>query len=228
MSSLESNCKNLFGIDFDIKKPINITLESTSKICTSAKTGRKYPALFDNMEKKDFLKWNISQLQDFLADRGINKTGNKDILVTNVYSAYKMNLKVTATDFLEENNEIRVNHEEKLVVENGLIKLPDPSKLVDGWFEAPYNLPNTVFDQINNYLNDCDAGKAFKGGKSLLLSGHLKNVMTHTISPNIRYCFVKCLCHPEQRIGKDPYTVWVSLHKDSGAVVNGGCTCVAG
>ena len=77
-------------------------------------------------------------------------------------------------------------------------------------------------------MRDTDAGETFKGGKSLLFSEHIKHVMTHSISSNIRYCFVKGLCHPEQKLGQNPYTIWICLHKDSGAVVNGECTCVAG
>ena len=80
--------------------------------------------------------------------------------------------------------------------------------------------------QVNTYLRDTAAEKAFKEGKSLLLLGHIKNVMTHSISSNIRFCFVKG--YPEQKLGQNPYTVCISLHKDSGAVVNGECTCVTG
>ena len=52
--------------------------------------------------------------------------------------------------------------------------------------------------------------------------------MTHSVSSNIRYYFVKGFCSPEQKLGENPYTVWICLHKDSGAVVNGECTGVAG
>ena len=47
-------------------------------------------------------------------------------------------------------------------------------------------------------------------------------------SPNLRYCFVRGLCHPEQKLSKPPYNVWVCLHKDSGTIVNGHCSCTAG
>ena len=109
-----------------------------------------------------------------------------------------------------------------MVLKNGLVSLPDPSKLIDGWFPAPYNLPNTIYEQVNTYLKDTDAGKAFKGGKSFLLSGHIKNVITHSINSNIRYCFVKGLCHPEQNLGQNPYTELF------GTVVNGKFTCAVG
>ena len=59
----------------------------------------------------------------------------------------------------------------------------------------------------------------FEGGKSLLESGHLTNVMTHVISPTIRYCFVRGLCLPEQKLSNAPYDVWVVLHKDTGNIV---------
>ena len=52
--------------------------------------------------------------------------------------------------------------------------------------------------------------------------------MTHSISSDIRYCFVKGLCHPEQKLGQNLYTLWVCLDKDSGTVVNAECTCRAG
>ena len=38
---------------------------------------------------------------------------------------------------------------------------------------------------------------------------------------------MKGLRHPEQKLGKNPYSAWIYLLKDSGAVVNGECTCVA-
>ena len=136
-----------------------------------------------------------------------------------------MNPEIGATDYTEEKNEVKLNLQSKLVLENGLVSLPDPSKLRDGWFAAPHILPNTIYEQVNIYLKDTDAEKAFQGGKSLLLSGHLKTVMTHSISSNIHFCLVKSLYHPKART--NPYTVWICLHKDSGAVVNGVCTCVA-
>ena len=53
---------------------------------------------------KEWLEKILSHLQEFLADCGINKTWNKDTLVTNVYNAYKMNFEISATDYIEEKN----------------------------------------------------------------------------------------------------------------------------
>ena len=64
------------------------TLKSNiKKSRTVIKPGNEYPLLFKGMTRKDYSNWNLSYLQEFLADRGITKTGNKDILVTNAYNA---------------------------------------------------------------------------------------------------------------------------------------------
>ena len=111
---------------------------------------------------------------------------------------YCLNLPVTATDYLEEQEEIKKNYKEKLIVENGLVTLSDLVILQDGWYSAPENLPNTVYNDVIDYLDKNGAGKAYKSGKSLLGSEHLSNVMTHNISNNIRYTFVRGYCLPEQ------------------------------
>ena len=202
--SSSGNKETLFGIDFDIGTPINTEVKYR-KSRTIIQPGDKYPMLRKGMTRKDLSSWNLSHRQEFLADRGINKTENKDTLVTNENNAYKMNLEIKATDYIEEKNEVELNLQSKLVLENGLVNLPDPSKLIDGWFTAPYNLPSTIYEQVNPYLRNTDAGKAFKGEKSLLFSGHIKNMMTHSISSNIRYCIMKGLCHSEQKLGQNPY-----------------------
>lgn len=176
----------------------------------------------------EFMKWNMHKLQDFLGDRGINRTGNKQTLVRNALGAYNMNLPITETDVKEELDEVKNDTKNKLFVEGGMIQLPDPLKLINGWVPAPENLPNTLFEQIKEYLDVENAGKAYKGGQSLLDSGHLSNIMSHAISVNIRYCFVRALCLPEQKLTKAAYNVWIVLHKDSGNVVTGDCSCPAG
>ena len=44
---------------------------------------------------KEWLEKILSYPQEFLADRGINKTWNKDTLVTNAYTAYKIIIQTT-------------------------------------------------------------------------------------------------------------------------------------
>ena len=81
-----------------------------------------------------------------------------------------------------------------MVLENGLVSLPDLSKSHFGmdvllssccifsehlFLRTPLGgcFSNAIYEQANTYLKETDAGKAFKGGKNLILSGHVKNVM---------------------------------------------------
>ena len=96
------------------------------------KPGRKYPKLLPDMRKKHFSKWKVSYLQEYLTSRGINKSGNKEVLINNAYNTYKLELEEN------EQNDVKRNHLEKLIVGN--VTPPDPYKLVDGWFDSPLNL----------------------------------------------------------------------------------------
>ena len=212
--------EGIFGVDFN--------LVSGAQTRKHALTGEKYPPIFPGMKKTDFEKWTMPQLQEYLQDRGVNKAGKKEQLVHNVECAYNMTLPIVYQDIQEEQVERQRDSNNKLILENYMLTLPSPLKLIDGWVKAPENLPNTTYDNVNNYLVDNDAGKAFKGGKSLLESGHLDNVMTHAISPNLRYCFVRGLCLPEQKVSNDQYNVWVCIHKDTAEIICAECSCVAG
>lgn len=170
----------------------------------------------------------MAQLGQYLSDRCINKTGNKEKLVDNVYGAYLQNLPITNTDYQQENAQIEEDIKGKLKLENGMLTLPNPLKLVDDWIIAPANLPDTTHSNVEAYLKETDAGKAYTGGKSLLLSGHLSNIMVHMLSPNVRYCFARSLCLPEQKLSNKPYNVWVILHKDNGCIIDGHCGCAGG
>ena len=113
-------------------------------------------------------KSKILYFQEHLAERSINKTGNKYILFKNAYGTYCLNLSVTAFDYLEEQEEIKKNYKMKLILKNGFVTLPDPVALKKCLYSATENLPNTVYDDVTNYLVKNDAGKAYRSGKSLL------------------------------------------------------------
>ena len=89
--------KTLFPVDFDFDSSLVIEVTLT-KMHQFVVPGEKYPRISENMTEADFQKWKNSYLQEYLADRSINKTGNKDVLVKSAYGAYCLNLPVTATD----------------------------------------------------------------------------------------------------------------------------------
>lgn len=56
----------------------------------------------------------------------------------------------------------------------------------------------------------------------------MTGVLFNQISANIRYCFIKGIVVPQKAITNTPYVVWVALHKDTGGVESGLCSCRAG
>ena len=141
-------------------------MNSSVSLTSHNKESSEQQLAFPELTKEDFEKWTILQLQNFLQDREINKTGKKEQLVINALNAYNLGIPVSYQDIGEEDEERRLDHSKKLSLEDGLVSLPDPSKLVEGWVAAPTNLPNTTYDEVMEYLNENDAGKAYKGGKS--------------------------------------------------------------
>ncbi|XP_065654482.1 uncharacterized protein LOC136081123 [Hydra vulgaris] len=186
----------------------------------------KVPIIPSLKKTPKFEEWTILKLQEYLSDHGINRSGNKQTLVNHALGVFNMNLPITFTDATDELNEIQQDVLEKLFIEK--VQIPHPMNLKNGWTEAPANFPEILLQQINDYLYSNNAGKAFKGGISLFNSGHLSNVMSHAINDTCRYCFIRGLCLPEQKLTNTPYDVWVVIHKDSGDVVTGDCSCPAG
>ena len=115
---LSTRNKNMEGtlllVDFDVDFSLEIEVTLTNKH-QFVVPSKRYPRDLENMTEADFQNWKISYLEEYLADRSINKTGNKGVLVKNTYGAYCLNLPVTTTDYLEEQEEIKKNYEEKLM-----------------------------------------------------------------------------------------------------------------
>ena len=179
-----------------------------------------------NCQSPDNLnKFTVIELKEFLHQRDLNLSGNKNELCEKVFYAYKLAVP-KSLGVKDEENIKKQTSENKLVVENGLIKLPPPDELKKGWQSGSANFPDTTDDEVDKYLKDVP--KAILKGKSLESSGHVFNVECHTISPNLKYCFVRGKCVPQQRTHNKPYELWICLHKESGEVVTAECNCVAG
>ena len=76
---------SLVDFDVDSSLEIEVTLTDTHQFVVP---DEKYPRISENMTEGDFQSWKNSYLQEYLADRSINKTGNNDMLVKNAYGAY--------------------------------------------------------------------------------------------------------------------------------------------
>ena len=97
--------------------------------------------------------------------------------------------------------------------------------------ELMFNTQYFFYSQgLDHFSVDVDAGrtKALKDGENLLISGHVRNLEMHTISPNIKYCFVKAIVNPAMSRTQEPYRVWVVLYKEIASIQAGYCVCTAG
>ena len=115
---------------------------------------------------------------------------------------------------LKTENIKRQTSEKKLVVENGLIKLPPPDELKQGWQSRSADFPDTTDDEVDKYL--IDAPKGDFEGKEL---GKLWTCFQ---------CGVPHYKSQQERTHNKPYELWICLHKESGEVVTAECNCVAG
>jgi len=82
--------------------------------------------------------------------------------------------------------------------------------------------------KLFNVSIDAERTKALKDGENLLLSGHVRNVEMHKISPNLKYCFVRAVVNPAMSRTNDPYKVWLILHKETSKIEAAYCECPAG
>lgn len=171
-------------------------------------------------------RFKVDTLRSYLRDRDLNISGNKQYLAEKVFGACKLGI-ARATTVQQDDVKMSEEKREKLCLEDGVIKLPPPRCLKVGWQTGSTNFPDTIEDDVENYLKD-KAPKALLKGSSLEFSKHVTGVSYHTISPNLQYCFVRGQVIPQEKTNNNPYDVWVCLKKSDGAVVTGECSCVAG
>jgi hypothetical protein len=171
-------------------------------------------------------KFKVDDLKSYLRDRALNLSGDKRCLAKKVFGACKLQIPKAATEL---EDEIKKNEEkkEKLCLEDGIIKLPQPCCLKAGWVAGSSHFPDTFEEDVEKYLKD-KAPKALLKGASLEESKHVKDVAFHTISPNLKYCFVRGNVIPQEKTNNNPYKAWVCLKKSDGSVVTAECSCIAG
>ena len=96
----------MFPVDFDVDSSLEIEVTMTN-MHQFVVPGQKYTRVSENITEADSQNWKSSRFQEYLADRSINKSGNKDVLVKNAYCTYCSNLPVNATDYLEEHEQTK-------------------------------------------------------------------------------------------------------------------------
>ncbi|CAG2228707.1 unnamed protein product [Mytilus edulis] len=187
-------------------------------------------------ENKNVKDLKRDELGVFLRDRGIPYASrNKEdrLVLASIAEKRNVPLKSSVDDDLKTIIEER---KKKMVLEDGLIKLPDPVKMLAGWEKTFINFSNTSATDVEDYIKLCAENhnvqtkgiKSTKEGESLYLSGHVTGVEYHRISPNISYCYIKAIVARQNAQTQAPYSVWIILHKRTGKVENAYCNCPAG
>ena len=115
--------------------PSSSSSTTAAHVASAAAVG-SYPNTVDGMTTDDFKKWTVQQLTLYLSDRCINKSGNKEKLIENVYGAYMQRLP-RFTDPQQEKQQILLDTQSKLILENGMVTLPNPNLIVEDWIVAP-------------------------------------------------------------------------------------------
>ncbi|XP_072014155.1 uncharacterized protein [Amphiura filiformis] len=165
---------------------------------------------------RHFMSLKITELKKFLRERDVPVCNeNHAELAERAFWAEKLGLKVKASDE-EAEHDIQQSKKRNLVFDGGIIQLPRPETLTNGWESGPASLPETTRDHLDSYikagnrrigLEKTEGKRTFRLGKGLLLSGHVRALQYHGISANLSYCFVrgKCCCFsPFYKITQEP------------------------
>ena len=175
--------------------------------------------------------WPINRLKDFLKERGvICGSASKPELVQRVIQC-----QIARLPTQDANECVDITIHNKLLVDNGLVRLPNPDNLSD-WENGFSSIPDITSGCVNEYFTrinsgigvETNGGQSIQLGKGLALSGHVANVQYHGITPRIGYCFVKSNVARQVHYKEDPYTVWAILDKESGKPHTAYCNCPGG
>ena len=176
---------------------------------------------------EELSKWKVETLRSYLKERGVSLSGSnrKANLIEKVVYAEKLGLRVLPTQ-TERSSEISANRGSILLVDGA--QIPSPKGIKDHWFEGSEYFPDLTLDIVQSYGELSESMKAFKEGKNLQNSGHVKSVLFHRISDTVKFSFIKASVVPQTRISERPYTVWVCLRNDTSLILTGECNCLAG
>ena len=191
----------------------NLTMKSSAKCVRSKEEAEK---IVTNCVSHEEVCKNlkVEELKNYLRDRGLNLSGNKAELSKKAFGSVKLGISKCSTS--KEDDAVKEKEKrERLSLESGLIQLPSPLNLKEGWQAGSLYFPNTIESDVEDYLK-VHGPKSMVKGSSLLTSKHVVDAAVHNISPNVRYCYVRGRCVPQERTNNPPYEAWVCLQKDDG------------
>ena len=115
--------------------------------------------------------------------------------------------------------------------------LSDPYNVSqDEWIDDTRKWPSLEFGDIYTYLIETkgpytkESLKAFKSleAYNYYHSGYVRTVYIHETNSSSKYVTLKAKVNPSQKSQDKPHEAWVILHKETGSVMAGHCTRMAG
>ena len=104
-------------------------------------------------EGEKFENWKVSELRTFLSAREVPVSDQpKAELVRNCYAAVSLGLQPKKS-VEEYGGSILRAKQEKLILDAGVIRLPDPDTLTDGWEDSTSSLPSIIQSGTENYFD---------------------------------------------------------------------------
>ena len=188
----------------------------------------------------DFQRMNVNTLRQYLRDRGLRSTGLKADLVARAFVAHESNVPLVPMA-TERSSMLASDFKAALQTPDG--ELPTPDSLVDWESEqSMHKWPPTLIQDIalflskrdsfrvqgtplaDRLLNDYKEQKAY----SYFTSQWLLEIFYHPITTDSKYCYLKAMCSPSQRMSEKAHEVWVALHKETGTINSAFCSCFSG
>ena len=183
----------------------------------------------ENYHFEDFLHMTLSSLQDYLALRGLSKSGNKAELVARAFGAYelKASIKYTQEKISEE---LKKEYQSRLQACNA----PDPNTFpADKWEDNVLSWPDLdegkVFSFIlknktveTEYIGRYKDEKAY----SFYESGFVGCLYSCCFPDQRNKVFIKCNVTPSTKVRDRPHDTWILFENNS--ILTTWCTCVAG
>ncbi|XP_062585923.1 uncharacterized protein LOC134247608 [Saccostrea cucullata] len=176
----------------------------------------------------------VAELKEWLSQRGLKRSGNKDVLINRVYRAMSNGID---SDEASDTNDFPSKSDESIVPVQTLSKdwksiesedIPDISiKDIDAYFLYHKNPTGgtTNFE------------RQMKKAKKLSNEGFVKDIEFNEVNKECKYCYIRCNCMPSMRqnviignFGKTAnfYSLHICTVKTSGHILQAECNCKAG
>ena len=115
------------------------------------------------MAAAKWLSMKVEELQRFLRERNVPLGNETQVeLAEKAFLAEKLGLAVKPTDKEYEEEIDTSKRYNKLIFDGGMVHLPRPETLLEGWEDGPSSLPDTNRDNLDSYIKAGNLNFSFR------------------------------------------------------------------